>query len=83
LVEARPQTGRTHQFRVHLESSGLPIVGDTTYGGASAARMMLHCRLLMFKDERGQEIRVNAPLDAAFESILLEKELDVFIPVLT
>ncbi|MBC8019503.1 MAG: RluA family pseudouridine synthase [Verrucomicrobia bacterium] len=70
LVEARPLTGRTHQIRVHLESSGLPIVGDSTYGGAPAARMMLHCASLMFKDERAMEIRITAPLDNAFEGVM-------------
>jgi RluA family pseudouridine synthase len=67
LIEARPQTGRTHQIRVHLESSGLPIVGDATYGGTPAARMLLHCASLLFKDEQGVEIAVTAPLDGAFE----------------
>jgi RluA family pseudouridine synthase len=33
LVEARPKTGRTHQIRVHLSSIGLPILGDSLYGG--------------------------------------------------
>jgi 23S rRNA pseudouridine1911/1915/1917 synthase len=33
LVEARPRTGRTHQIRVHLSSTGHPILGDRTYGG--------------------------------------------------
>lgn len=31
-VEARPQTGRLHQVRVHLKAMGLPIVGDKVYG---------------------------------------------------
>ncbi|MCK4303309.1 MAG: RluA family pseudouridine synthase [Candidatus Eisenbacteria sp.] len=31
-VEARPRTGRLHQIRVHLQSAGLPILGDKVYG---------------------------------------------------
>jgi RluA family pseudouridine synthase len=34
LVEARPVTGRTHQIRVHMARSGLPIMGDELYGKA-------------------------------------------------
>ena len=33
LIEARLETGRTHQIRVHLAHIGHPIVGDPTYGG--------------------------------------------------
>jgi 23S rRNA pseudouridine1911/1915/1917 synthase len=33
LVEARLQTGRTHQIRVHMAHTGHPVVGDPTYGG--------------------------------------------------
>jgi 23S rRNA pseudouridine1911/1915/1917 synthase len=32
LVEAKPVTGRTHQIRIHLLESGLPIIGDELYG---------------------------------------------------
>ena len=38
-----PETGRTHQLRVHLASMGAPILGDRLYGDAgSASRLMLH-----------------------------------------
>ncbi len=50
LVEAEPITGRTHQIRVHLEAAGAPIVGDTRYGGVSAARVQLHAWKLDFVD---------------------------------
>lgn len=33
LVEARPETGRTHQIRVHMAALGCPIAGDRLYGG--------------------------------------------------
>ena len=52
LVECNLETGRTHQIRVHLESIGHPVVGDSTYGGArsslSAPRPMLHAAQLAF-----------------------------------
>ncbi|HVP31530.1 MAG TPA: RNA pseudouridine synthase [Myxococcota bacterium] len=47
LVEAWPETGRTHQVRVHLAASGAPILGDPVYGDpAAAARCMLHAASL-------------------------------------
>ena len=42
LVDLRPQTGRTHQLRVHLAHIGHPIVGDHLYHGLPAERLMLH-----------------------------------------
>ena len=75
LVEASPLTGRTHQIRVHLEASGLPIVGDSTYGGEPAVRMMLHCSELSFRNERGVELTVTAALDEAFEACIRDKGL--------
>ena len=54
LLECNLFTGRTHQIRVHLASKGLPILGDTLYGGRSAQRIYLHsceltCDLLTVK----------------------------------
>lgn len=66
LVEARPLTGRTHQIRVHLAHCGLPIVGDATYGGEKAPRMMLHCRTMSFTAAGGRPVAAEAPLDGDF-----------------
>lgn len=67
LVEAKPLTGRTHQIRVHLESVGLPILGDSTYGGVAAGRMMLHCSAMAFQNSKKMAISVKAPLAGEFE----------------
>lgn len=69
LVEASPITGRTHQIRVHLAHTGLPIVGDPVYGGVHAPRMMLHCRSMSFRTVEGKNLTITAPVDAAFASI--------------
>jgi 23S rRNA pseudouridine1911/1915/1917 synthase len=64
LVEVKPQTGRTHQIRVHLASIGHPIVGDTLYGKKSqpafARRLMLHAQSLEFEDGRGNHFSFEA-----------------------
>jgi len=49
LIELYPQTGRTHQLRVHLASIGHPILGDTEYGvGGGFSRQALHAHRLGF-----------------------------------
>jgi tRNA pseudouridine32 synthase / 23S rRNA pseudouridine746 synthase len=55
-IEFRPQTGRTHQLRVHAAHHlglGVPIVGDSLYGsGRDGNRMLLHASLLKFRHPR-------------------------------
>ncbi len=68
LVEAQPQTGRTHQIRVHLAHCGLPIVGDTLYGGEPAGRMMLHCLSMVFRGWPGGVLKIEAPCDERFSA---------------
>lgn len=49
LLELKPQTGRTHQLRVHLDYLGHPILGDKKYGGKhDKCRLCLHAKTLGF-----------------------------------
>lgn len=43
-LELKPQTGRTHQLRVHCAAIGCPIIGDAVYGGMTVAMLHLHAR---------------------------------------
>src|SRR5580658_1545681 len=70
-IEAVPLTGRTHQIRVHAAEHGFPILGDTLYGGAPAARLCLHAAELRFKHPAtGQPLSFSAPPDFAADSRL-------------
>jgi RluA family pseudouridine synthase len=69
LIEAKPLTGRTHQIRVHLASVGLPILGDSTYGGQAAGRMMLHCAAMTFQNGQKVAVRISAPSGGEFEGL--------------
>jgi tRNA pseudouridine32 synthase/23S rRNA pseudouridine746 synthase len=71
LVEFRPETGRTHQLRVHAASGiGLPLLGDPVYGdGSTAARTMLHAAGLEVAREGKTPISATAPLPADFAAL--------------
>ena len=76
LLDVAPQTGRTHQIRVHLASIGHPIVGDATYGGrrraatapagvilAGCPRQALHAARLAFVHPATRALMaIEAPL---------------------
>ena len=80
LVEVRPETGRTHQIRVHLASIGFPICGDALYGRGGAAlaglsRQFLHAHRLAFRHPAtGERLELKAPLAADLEAALAEIE---------
>jgi tRNA pseudouridine32 synthase/23S rRNA pseudouridine746 synthase len=61
-----PETGRTHQLRVHAASGlGMPIAGDPVYGGGGAP-MLLHALSLRMEREGKAPVEARAPLPAAF-----------------
>lgn len=68
LIECRPQTGRTHQIRVHLKHLGCPVVGDPLYGRReNHSRHMLHAWKLSFvHPATGQRLDFEAPPPPGF-----------------
>jgi 23S rRNA pseudouridine955/2504/2580 synthase len=86
LLEAELKTGRTHQIRVHLSSSGFPILGDDKYGDfplnkalqkatetrGALKRMFLHAHQITFTHpDSGKKMTLNAPLAAECERFLV------------
>lgn len=70
LVKLIPETGRTHQLRVHMAYIGHSLAGDELYGNISAdiSRHALHCASAEFPEpESGKIITVNAPLPEDIE----------------
>lgn len=70
LVELKPETGRTHQLRVHLNQIGHPIIGDTFYGGKQAERMFLHAKELEITLPNKQRKTFTAPTPSEFGELL-------------
>ena len=79
LLEARIDTGRTHQIRVHAAYVGHPLAGDDKYGDADFNRLMaeqyglrrlfLHAHSLSLP-LGGRDIAVSAPLDAELKAVM-------------
>lgn len=66
LLELHPETGRTHQIRVHLSHHGHPIVGDTTYDGPADDRVYLHAGSLEITLPNKERTIFTSPLPAEF-----------------
>lgn len=63
-IEARVEieTGVMHQIRAHLASVGLPLLGDTLYGGAPSPRIWLHAERLELPLPNGAKLVIRAAL---------------------
>ena len=81
LVAAFPETGRTHQVRVHLAALGLPLAGDARYGGPRSltladgkrlevSRPLLHALALRVRHPGGHDLELRAEPPADFEEAL-------------
>jgi 23S rRNA pseudouridine1911/1915/1917 synthase len=75
LVEARLETGRTHQIRIHLSELGYPILGDRLYApgpvARACARLALHAEILgVVHPITGESLRFEAPLADDLERLI-------------
>lgn len=75
FLHLRPETGRMHQIRVHLQAVGHPVVGDALYGRKrppvkSVDRILLHCVRLGFRDLAGQWRESRSPLPDTLANFL-------------
>jgi len=71
-VALSPQTGRTHQLRVHLAHLGHPVLGDPVYGKKkNFSRLALHAQELGFTHPvTGEMLRFSSPLPAEIKDAL-------------
>lgn len=74
LVEARLETGRTHQIRVHFAHKHHPVVGDPLYGGKGTtlglSRQFLHAQRLGFTKLDGEWVEFTSPLPLDLQTVL-------------
>ncbi|HEX7293459.1 MAG TPA: RluA family pseudouridine synthase [Solirubrobacterales bacterium] len=73
-LEARLETGRTHQIRAHFAAIGHPLIGDATYGGEAKyglERQFLHAHRLAFAHpESGERLSFTAELPSDLAAAL-------------
>jgi 23S rRNA pseudouridine1911/1915/1917 synthase len=77
LLEVMPETGRTHQIRVHLAAIGFPVVGDKVYGVKSPylSRQFMHaCRLGFSLPSTGEYVEFKSELPPDLERALEDIE---------
>ena len=68
LLEVKPETGRTHQIRVHLAAVGIPVADDAVYGKREpGGRQLLHAYQLAIPHPEGGALTVTAPIPPDFD----------------
>ncbi|MFH1552631.1 MAG: RluA family pseudouridine synthase [Candidatus Omnitrophota bacterium] len=76
LLCLEPETGRTHQIRVHMKHLGHPVLGDTKYGARPViARQALHAEMIGFTHPvTGKHVEFASPMPEDMKEILKKGE---------
>jgi len=80
VLAVAPQTGRTHQIRVHASGAGAPLLGDRAYGGPTRVtlgtgrvlepgRIALHAARVVVPGADGQPVIISSPVPAELLSL--------------
>jgi len=79
LVKVMPQTGRTHQIRVHFAAIHHSIIGDPIYGKKGnpfgLERQFLHAQSLEFNIDENKKVKIEADLSDDLKNILNQLEV--------
>ncbi|MBM3281695.1 MAG: RluA family pseudouridine synthase [Candidatus Harrisonbacteria bacterium] len=74
LLKVSPETGRTHQIRIHLKAIGLPIVGDPLYGPKKpmikSPRLFLHADSIEFTAPTGDRLTLASDLPPELKNFI-------------
>ncbi len=93
LVRVTPKTGRSHQIRIHLLHSQLPIIGDKKYSLAKIPSLpptlaelsfehhFLHASSIEFLTPTGKHSNIKAPLPRLFESFIKKSQMEFLHPL--
>jgi len=82
LLEAKLETGRKNQIRVHMQDLGHSVIGDIKYGGTKSPinRLGLHAQILAIKHPiTNENMNFESPIPKQFLS-LLNKEVNSAVP---
>lgn len=80
LLAVAPQTGRTHQIRIHASAAGAPLLGDRAYGGPvrvtlatgrvlEPGRIALHAARVVVPDAEGRPLAISSPIPPELVSL--------------
>lgn len=77
LWSASPESGKSHQIRLHAEDSGLPILGDSLHGGSEFPALCLHSHKIQLRPDLSDSETHTSEPPAYYADLALLKDVDL------